>query len=195
MKCVRALVILSLASSACGGDLDPGRPADPLPAEFPFDYIELLVAGPATLESTEPLRYSTAFAPAAESESGGLYPIQYGIGYFYPTSGDARVEIGACVEEDSGFVTASCEASLLELELTVTRRPDYPDEFMDESTFSLEAAAHGTALRMFDESYELELGEVVILAETRTGASRSSYAGAIGAKLADNLQLDAQLRK
>jgi hypothetical protein len=173
--------------------LDPGRPADPLPAEFPFDYVELLVVGPATLESTDPLRHSAAFAPSAEHENGGLYPIQYGIGYFYPTSGEARVEIGACVEEDSGFVAASCEASLLEL--AVTRRPDYPDEFMDESTFSLEAAAHGTAARMFDESYELELGEVVILAETRTGASRSRYAGALEVRLADSLQLDAQLRK
>lgn len=195
MRCARALVVLSLASSACGGNSDPAGTAAPLPAEFPFGYISLFVTGEATLESTEPLRYATTFSPSAERENGGLYPIQYGIGYFFPTSGEARIEIDACVEEESGFITASCEASLLALELTVTPRPDYPDEFMDECTFSLEAPVHGTAARNFDESYDLELGNVVILAETRTGASRSSYVGEIGARLASTLQVEANLYK
>ena len=194
MRHVRALV-LSLASSACGGDWQTDATPAPLPAEFPFNYISLFVGGQATRESADPLRYSTTFSASVDGEDGGLYPVQYGIGYFYPTSGEARIEIGACVEEEGGFTVARCKASLLELELRVTPRSDYPDEFMDESSFSLQAPVHGTAARSFDESYDLELGTGVILAKTRTGASRTSYAAELGARVAGTLQIDANLNK
>jgi hypothetical protein len=88
----------------------------------------------------------------------------------------------------------SCEA-LLELELTVTPRPEYPDELMDESTFTLAEGARGTAQRDLGGVIELVIEEASVVAETRLGGSRSSYTAGFGAFIGETMEIQGTLSK
>jgi len=178
-------------AAACGGTADHGPPADPLAAEFPFQEIWVGVTGPGAFDVEDPLRYSATFSASVDQENGGLYPLQYGIGYFYPTRGVARAEISSCRQLEPGSDEVSCEATL-ELELTVAHRPEYPDEFMEDSTFTL--SAPGTAL-ILEGWFELGIADAIVVAETRAQGSRSSYVANLRALIGDTMQIDGVFRK
>ena len=193
MKLARVLSLsLLVCATACGGTAD-GRPPDPLPAEFPFQEIWVGVTGPGAFDVEDPFRYAATFSASVDQENGGIYPLQYGIGYFYPTRGEARAEMASCRELEPGGDEISCEVTL-ELELTVAYRPEYPDEFMEDSTFSLSEGARGTAL-MFEGWFEIGIADAIVVAETRARGSRSSYSASLRALMGDTMQIDGVFRK
>lgn len=179
---------------ACGGRVDPDESAEPLPSEFPFQYVGLQLFGGGVLDEGDPASYAAGFD--ATDERSGLFPVQYGIGYFYPATGDLEVELSDCTAQESGFYDLACTARLTALTLTVTSRADYPDAFMDEATFALGQPAAGEAQRWVqDDTYELAVEALTLRAETRTGASSSEYQGGLRATLGGTVMLTAHLAK
>jgi hypothetical protein len=185
----------ALLACACGVAVDEDSPADPLPSEFVFEYLSISLAGTGEPSSADPPAFTARFDAAREFGESGLYPVQYGIGYFYPVEGGLAVELSDCEEEDSGFYDRTCVARLTAWRLTVTPRADYPNAFMDGATFTA-VPASGTAHRsVLDGTYDLSVQAATVLAETRTGASSSEYHGELGLTLGEAVELRALLAK
>jgi hypothetical protein len=194
---VRAkLACCALLFSACGGVVAEDRTAEPLPSEFAFEHMSVFLNGSGELAGGDTPSFTARFETGSGSGTGGLYPVQYGIGYFFPTAGRLRIDVAECTAQDQGFFDALCVARLAEWNLTVTSRADHPHAFMDEATFVLEQPITGTAYRsVLDGSYTLSVEAVTLYAETRTGASSSRYEGALDAVLGETFQLRADMVK
>jgi hypothetical protein len=127
------LACCAVLAGACGGAVAEERSAEPLPSEFPFEYLRVFLTGSGVLGDGETPSFTAKFEAGSDDRSGGLYPVQYGIGYFFPAAGELRIEITDCSAEDLGFYDAICAARLTEWNLTVASRADHPHPFMDEA--------------------------------------------------------------
>jgi hypothetical protein len=196
-------VLIALAVSAlswsCGGNTEETVTPAPLPAAFAFDYIWMALSGGAEVVEGDPLT-CVAELDGAASDAGPhalLAPVQYGIGYEYAVTASVRLEVGDCRDTpDNAPFVSECTTSLTGLRLTVIPDPKYPDTFMDNAIFGM-SGARGTA--HYDNaflSYELVFEKATLVAETRTGASRSEYEATLsGSVTAGHLDLSGSLTK
>lgn len=174
---MKRLVLTALLGTACGGSAEEQATADPLPAEFPFEYISLSVNGSTRVVGSDDLEVTIEVRPAdgLGFSQGGLYPIQYGIGYHYPLEGSLRLSLMNCEELDNGFVNGSCAATLAEFVLSVPADEQYPDPITDEATLTLAAPVAGTADSFLDGSYEAMFEPTELVLATKSGGSSSRH--------------------
>ncbi len=191
-----ALLCCALVLGACGGAVETDRTAEPLPREFPFDYLTIALNGAGVLVDGDTPTFTATFESGQERQAGGLYPVQYGIGFFFPVTGRLRVDFTRCLDEDAGFYDRTCDVELSAFELSVTPRADLPDPFMDESTFALAEPTTGTARRYAgDDTYEMFVESATLRAATRTGASSNEYQGGLEITLGELAHVTAQMEK
>lgn len=184
---MKRLKLLALLVAGCGGSAEERATADPLPAEFPFEYVSLSASGSARVAGSDTLEVTIELSPADGGglSQGGLYPVQYGIGYHFPLEGSIRVTLTDCEERDMGFVIGSCAATLWDFELRVPADLRYPDPFTDESTLSLAEPVGGTAASFIGSSYEAVFEPTEVVLSTKSGTSSSRYAAELSALFDD----------
>lgn len=198
MKRRAPLALAALLVAACGGSAEERVNADPLPEEFPFEYVSMVVSGAVAVATSDEIEYTMLLSPAdgRDRSQGGLYPAQYGIGYFYPLEGTLRATLSDCEDQDTGFAIATCEAELSHFELRIPGDEQYPDPFTDEASVSLVEPVRGSAVSYVSGSYEVVFEPTELLLKTKSGASRSRYAAELSASFdADAFSLQGALSK